>query len=167
MALVFLGLGSNIGNGVNNLLLAWQTLGTSQGVSLLRISLPYVTAPVGMLSEQWFTNAVGAVDTTLSPEELLNLLLETEREMGRDRSKGEDRIVDLDILYFDDLVLNSGGLIIPHPEIANRLFVLAPLEELAPDHLHPVLGMTTAAMRKKLALSSDQQMKPLSWSPNI
>lgn len=163
MALVFIGLGSNLGDGRKNLRSAWKTLGTAKKVTLLALSRPYSTAPIGMESLQWFTNAVGAIDTSLGPDDLLKLLLDLEQKMGRDRSKGEDRIVDLDILYFNDLVQNNGGLIIPHPEISNRLFVLEPLEELAPEHTHPVLNLTTVAMRKNLLARSDQSIKCLTW----
>ncbi len=164
MALAFIGLGSNIGDGRKNLRAAWQELVASKQVIRLGLSRPYSTAPLGMESEQWFTNAVGAIDTALSPAKLLELLLGIEQKMGRDRSQGEDRIVDLDILYFNDQVQNNGDLIIPHPEMHNRLFVLAPLEELAPDHIHPVLSLSTTAMRKKLLVAAEQSIKRLTWS---
>jgi 2-amino-4-hydroxy-6-hydroxymethyldihydropteridine diphosphokinase len=120
-----------------------------------------------MESAQWFTNAVGAIDTSLAPEELLELLLSIEQKMGRDRRKGDDRIVDLDILYFNDKVQNSGNLIIPHPEMHKRLFVLAPLEELAPDKIHPIEKISTTAMRQKLLAVSAQPIKCLTWSEDI
>lgn len=164
MALVFIGLGSNIGDGRKNLRTAWKILGTSPQVTRLGLSKPYLSESVGMASEQWFTNAVGALDTNLTPVELLDVMLGIEKKMGRDRSKGGDRIVDLDILYYNDLIHSGDKLVIPHPEMHNRLFVLMPLEELAPNHIHPVLNETTVAMRKNLFDSSDQSIKGLVWS---
>jgi 2-amino-4-hydroxy-6-hydroxymethyldihydropteridine diphosphokinase len=150
MGLAFIGLGSNLGNGRQNLLKAWQQLKKSNRVTLLTLSSPYLTEPVGMETNYWFTNGVGVLETKLSPLELLDLLLQTEKEMGRERASGLDRIIDLDLLYYDDLVISSPELTLPHPEIANRMFVLAPMNEVAPDHLHPVLQKTTRHMLKQL-----------------
>lgn len=162
MSLAFIGLGSNLGDGRANLKEAWQRLGKTRGITPLGLSSPYQTAPVGMASKQWFTNAAGAIDTKLTPQELLAILLDIEQAMGRDRSKGEDRTVDLDLLLYDDLVLNSAQLEIPHPEIQHRLFVLAPLEELAPDHIHPQTELTIRQLRRNLA-DRDQQIRKGSW----
>ncbi len=167
MALAFIGLGSNIGDGRKNLSAAWQALAASKRIMVLGLSRPYASAPVGMESDQWFTNAVGAVDTSLPPDELLELLLSIEKKMGRDRSKGEDRIIDLDILYYNDLIQDSGHLTIPHPEMHKRLFVLAPLEELAPDKIHPVQNISTTAMWKNITAVSGQSIKRLTWSEDI
>lgn len=142
----FIGLGSNLGDGQANLLLAWQRLGEVAGISLIRLSSPYRTAPVGMDTEHWFTNAVGEITTTLPPNELLAAMLAIEAELGRDRTLSRDRPVDLDLLYYGDLMINSQALTVPHPRIAERLFVLAPLTELAPEHVHPLLGRTSLAL---------------------
>ena len=115
-----------------------------------------------MESDQWFTNAVGVIETRLAPEQLLENMLQVELTMGRDRSQGADRTVDLDILYYDDLISCSASLSLPHPDLHNRLFVLAPLEELAPDHLHPVQRQTTAQMRRSSA-GFGQAVKKISW----
>lgn len=139
----FIGLGSNLGDGQGNLLAAWQRLGEVTGITLNRLSSPYRTAPVGMDTEHWFTNAVGEISTSLSPTELLAAMLAIETEMGRDRTLTQDRPVDLDLLYYGDLMLQSHTLTVPHPRIAHRLFVLAPLAEIAPAHVHPVLGQTS------------------------
>lgn len=162
MALAFIGLGSNLGDGRTNLKEAWQRLGKIMGITVLGLSSPYETAPVGMESKQWFTNAVGAIDTKHSPQELLATLLDIERAMGRDRSKGEDRTVDLDLLLYDDIVLLTEELVIPHPELKQRLFVLAPLEELAPDHLHPQAELTIRQLRRNLT-DGEQQIRKGSW----
>ncbi|MGV1100904.1 2-amino-4-hydroxy-6-hydroxymethyldihydropteridine diphosphokinase [Thiovibrio sp. JS02] len=147
---VFIGLGSNLGDGRRNLLAAWRRLGEIAGVETLRLSSPYRTEPVRMVTTHWFTNAVGELRTGLAPEALLAAMLRIEAEFGRDRSKTADRPLDLDLLYYGDLVLHGGSLTLPHPELANRLFVLAPLAELAPGHVHPLLGLTTRQLLETL-----------------
>ena len=165
MAQAFIGLGSNLGDGRRNLLAAWARLGQIPGVSLEALSNPYETAPMGMESGHWFINAVGRISTQLQAHKLLGGLLRIEVELGRDRTRTKDRPVDLDLLYYDDLVLDSADLVLPHPEIHNRLFVLVPLEELAPDLSHPLLGRTTAELRKKLA-APDQTIIKTAWHNN-
>lgn len=160
MALVFIGLGSNVGDGRENLRTAWRSLGGLPGVMTLTLSHPYRSEPVGMTSEQWFTNAVGVCETKITPQELLVLLLQIEQAMGRDRARGMDRVIDLDILYYNDLVLNEPELTIPHSELANRLFVLAPLAEVAPDHRHPVSQKTSLEMRQRVR---GQAVDQISW----
>ncbi|NOX24773.1 MAG: 2-amino-4-hydroxy-6-hydroxymethyldihydropteridine diphosphokinase [Deltaproteobacteria bacterium] len=164
MSLVFIGLGSNLGDGRANLQEAWQRLGTAARLNRIGLSSPYLSTPVGMTSTQWFTNAVGVLQTSIAPDDLLAVLLNVERDMGRDRSLGKDRMIDLDILYYDDLVCHTASLILPHPEIANRLFVLAPLVELAPDHLHPVAGQSSRQMRRLLAAAVGQEIKKITWN---
>ena len=146
----FIGLGSNLGDGQGNLIAAWQCLGEVTGISLVRLSSPYRTEPVGMNTDHWFTNAVGEITTTLSPAELLAAMLAIEAEMGRDRTLTQDRPVDLDLLYYGDMMIQSLALIVPHPRITERLFVLAPLAELAPEHVHPRLGRTSLELCGKL-----------------
>lgn len=163
MALVYIGLGSNEGDSIRNLQYAWKKLGEVCGVTLLGLSSPYKSEPVGVETKNWFINAVGALETKIAPDVLLAEMLAIEKEMGRDRMRGIDRSIDLDLLYYDDLEINKPQLMLPHPEIQNRLFVLLPLAELAPDHIHPVLGQTTSAMRKNLL--SDKTVSKISWGP--
>ena len=146
----FIGLGSNLGDGQANLIDAWQRLGETTGISLIRLSSPYRTEPVGLDTDHWFTNAVGEIATTLSPTELLAAMLAIEAELGRDRTLTRDRPVDLDLLYYGDLMIQSHTLTVPHPHIADRLFVLAPLAELAPEHVHPILGRTSLELCREL-----------------
>lgn len=128
---------------------------------MFSLSSPYKSEPVGVETENWFVNAVGVLETKLAPEDLLAKMLAIEKELGRDRSKGIDRSIDLDLLYYDDLVLMTPQLVLPHPEIQDRLFVLLPLAELAPDHIHPVSGKTTSMMRKDLV--SDKIVNKTTW----
>jgi 2-amino-4-hydroxy-6-hydroxymethyldihydropteridine diphosphokinase len=151
---VWLGLGSNLGDSRRILQQAWQQLSAEAGVTPLTLSAPYASDPVGMESENRFLNAAGILETDLDPETLLNLLQHVEKGLGRDQKTGEDgyqdRLLDLDILYFGDQVLNTSNLLVPHPHIAERLFVLAPLVEIDPEHRDPVTGHTVETMRQEL-----------------
>lgn len=146
METAFVGLGSNLGDGKKNLQTAWRLLGHAEGISTRRLSSPYLTAPVGMAAAPWFTNAVGMVETSLPPREFLAEMMRIELQMGRRRDQTRDRQIDLDLLYYGHLVIALPGLTVPHPELHRRLFVLAPLAEIAPDYLHPVLKLSSAAM---------------------
>jgi len=162
---VYIGLGSNIGDGLQNLQLAWRLLGNERQISLLALSSPYRSSPVDMDSSFWFTNAVGKISTSLPVEELLATLLEIERGMGRERQLGKDRIIDLDILLYGDACLSTPTVTVPHPEMHRRLFVLAPLCELAPALLHPKFGKTMAELKKSLREShTEQSIEQSTWS---
>lgn len=151
---VFIGLGSNVGDGLNTLLDAWQELGECENICLNRLSSPYISAPVGMESRSWFTNAVGNLETDLSPEQLLDEMFEVEESFGRRRQEGsvgyKDRTLDLDILFFEDMILKSQKVILPHPHMGHRLFVLQPLVEIAPGFKHPENGRSLLEMEKDL-----------------
>lgn len=149
-----IGMGSNLGNGRAILRAAWEDLGTIPGICLDGLSSPYMTAPVGMTSQHWFTNAVGRLRVSLLPLDLLKALLATEKKFGRTRdSKAfgyQDRSLDLDLLYYGTQVMDSPELTLPHPRIADRLFVLVPFAELEPDYYDRNRGMTMAEMVKSL-----------------
>jgi len=136
---IFIGLGPNLGDGKWQLLTAWGLLGGAPGVSLGRLSNPYRSAPVGMVSGNWFTNAVGEIRAEMPPLELLRHLLAIEAVMGRRRhprkSGYQDRTLDLDLLYYGDLQLAVADLYLPHPNRRERLFVLEPLSEIARDFI--------------------------------
>ena len=115
-----------------------------------------MTEPVGLKDPEWFINGVVLVETDLAPEELLEQLLGIEKAMGRRRTvKWGPRVIDLDLLCYDRLILNSSFLTLPHPEMVKRRFVLEPMAEIAPDYLHPVLKRTSAELREALS-SSDK-----------
>ncbi len=148
---VFLGLGSNLGNPKENILRAIQQLQLLPNTKLLNQSSLYRTEPFGKTDQSWFLNSVVQILTDFSPQELLFSLMALERGMGRMRiEKWGPRIIDLDILYFDDLVLNEEELKIPHPGISERDFVLVPLNEIAPDYIHPYLHKTNKQLLEEL-----------------
>jgi len=121
---------------------------------LLQVSSLYETAAWGKTDQADFLNQVLLVETKLSPQELLSAILSIEEKGGRKRSvKNAPRSIDIDILFYDRLILEEPGLTIPHPRIAFRRFVLEPLNELSPDFIHPVLGKT---MRQLLLECTDQ-----------
>jgi len=142
MALVYLGLGTNLGDKEQNLNDAVMALVTETG-NVLSISSFYVSKSWGFDSENDFLNAVLLIDTNLSPFDLLAKIQEIERDLGRATKTVPgyvDRIIDIDILFYDNLIVNQPTLKIPHPLLAERDFVLVPLVEIAPDLVHPVLG---------------------------
>jgi 2-amino-4-hydroxy-6-hydroxymethyldihydropteridine diphosphokinase len=154
MKKVWLGLGSNLGDSRYILQRAWEALGEESSIRLLSFSSPYASAPVGMKSENRFLNAVGILETTLDPYSLLKLLQNIEKGFGRQKKTGlegyQDRLLDLDILYFGDRLSLAADLQLPHPHIANRLFVLAPLAEIDPEHCDPCSGKKVEDMYAEL-----------------
>ena len=161
MVTAYIGLGSNLGNRRENLLRAWARLGAVKGVNLLVLSHPYRSEPVGMESTNWFVNAVGSLQTSLEPQELLAEMLAIEAGLGRKRGaqgKPEDRSVDLDLLYWGDRVSGDPRVILPHPEISNRLFVLLPLAEIGPEMEHPVLRKTSVVMLQQYMAGQQEKI---------
>ncbi len=142
--MICLGLGSNLGDREGNIAAAVARLAAWPGVSVEKVSSLYETAPVGYTDQPDFLNAVIAVVTTLGPRELLTACLAVERGLGRERSvRWGPRTVDIDVLFYDDVVLDSDELTLPHPRFHERCFVLVPLAEIAGDA--PVFAGKTAA----------------------
>lgn len=142
-----LGLGSNLGEREAHLRHALRRLDELPGCVLLAVSSILETEPVGPVEQDRYLNAAALVRTTLPPRELLERLQGVERERLRDRRSGErwgPRTLDIDILLYDDLVIDEPGLTIPHPCLHERLFALEPLAEIAPDARIPTLGKTVA-----------------------
>lgn len=141
MAIVYLGLGTNIGNKRKNMITAASLLARRAG-DVLALSSFYETEPWGFESSNKFLNAAIKIRTSLSPIELLHLTQELEKELGRtEKSKGtyHDRVIDIDLLMYNGLVLQSEELVLPHPLMHKRKFVMEPLSEIAPFVTHPVL----------------------------
>lgn len=144
MAIVYLGLGTNIGNRRGNLVKAAALLAERVG-DILALSGFMETEPWGFDSENLFLNAAIKMETPLTPDELLSATQAIEREMGREKKSDgtyHDRVIDIDILLYDNRVIEHPGLIVPHPLMQERLFVMAPLAEIAPFERHPLLGRT-------------------------
>lgn len=140
MTSIFLLLGTNLGDRHRNLLRAKELL-MEGGMDILASSSIYETQPWGKEDQPWFLNVLLEVRTTLKPEVLLLKCQEVEEELGRTRiEKWGERIIDIDILYYYDQVIDTRRLTIPHPEISNRKFTLFPLVELAAFVNHPVLN---------------------------
>jgi 2-amino-4-hydroxy-6-hydroxymethyldihydropteridine diphosphokinase len=148
----YIGIGSNIGDRETNCLKAVELLG--QAGQITAVSSLYYTEPVGYKEQDDFINAVAAVATDRSPEELLALCRSIEDTLGRIRTvRWGPRTIDLDILLYGDRVVNKPDLLIPHPSLALRKFVLAPLAEIAPAVVHPVLKKSAAQMLQELKVS--------------
>lgn len=152
MAKAYIGLGTNIGNKRRNLITAAALLAERAG-DVLSISSFYETEPWGFESDNTFLNAALLLETELEPLQLLSLTQEIEKEMGRtQKSDGEyhDRIIDLDILLYDLCVINEAALVVPHPLMHKRQFVMEPLAEIAPMLVHPVLNKTMLELAEEI-----------------
>lgn len=155
MALAAIALGSNLpgpsGTREENLDIAVERVGRLGTVRSVSAWLD--TEPVGYVDQPRFLNGALLLQTALAPEDLLQALLAIEREGGRDRSHAVEkgpRSIDLDLLLFEDAVMTTAHLVLPHPEMHRRRFVLAPLGQIAPDMVHPVLHRTVRAMLEEL-----------------
>lgn len=152
MAKAYIGLGTNIGNKRRNLITAAALLAEMAG-DVLSISSFYETEPWGFESDNTFLNAALLLETELEPLQLLSLTQEIEKEMGRtQKSDGayHDRIIDLDILLYDLCVINEAALVVPHPLMHKRQFVMEPLAEIAPMLVHPVLNKTMLELAEEI-----------------
>lgn len=137
---VYIALGSNLGDKEEYLKEALRIL-AGKGIRIRKVSDFITTRPYGVTDQPDFVNAVAEVETDKSPTELLHILLQTEQEMGRKRvRRWGERNIDLDLLLYDDQVIDLPDLQVPHPDMQNRDFVLRPLAQIGPDTIHPVLG---------------------------
>ena len=158
MTRAFIALGSNLGDRSATIAEALLLIDSTEGIDLVNVSSVIETEPVGPPGQGPYLNAVCEAGTVLSARELLERLLSIEAAMGRDRSSGERwgaRTLDLDVLLFGERVISEPGLEVPHPRLADRLFVLEPLAEIAPAVLVPGLGRTVRELLDALLHASE------------
>jgi 2-amino-4-hydroxy-6-hydroxymethyldihydropteridine diphosphokinase len=149
MTLVYLALGSNVGNREENLREAVRRL-REAGITVMRVSSIYETEPVDYLEQDWFLNSALQAETDLPPQQLLAKLRKIELAMGSNKpfAKGP-RLIDLDILLYGDETIHTPDLQVPHPRMLERRFVLVPLAEIAPAYRHPSWNATVVELLRK------------------
>lgn len=158
MAIAYLCLGSNIGDKVAYLQQAVKRLTATGLVTIVRSSAFYETEPWGQKDLEWFVNTVVELKTKLPPRELLNLCKTIEKQMGREDNPKDgyaNRNIDIDILFYGDLIVNEKDLIIPHEHLHERAFALVPLLELIPDYEHPKYGKSLLQLHEELETFDD------------
>ncbi|MBU6451447.1 MAG: 2-amino-4-hydroxy-6-hydroxymethyldihydropteridine diphosphokinase [Cyanobacteria bacterium REEB67] len=151
----YIGLGSNVGDKLGYIQQAMQLLKDVPGVTVLECSSFYEAEPTGELYSEWFVNAVASIDTSLRPDELLEICRDIEKRLTAmadvdARQKASGRIIDLDILFYGQETLESATLQIPHPRLHKRAFALVPLLEIAPEIRHPGLNKSVAQLHEEL-----------------
>ena len=158
MARVFLSLGSNVGDRLVNIQQAVASLGMSDKIKVVKCSSFYETEPWGNKEQAWFLNAAIAIDTSFTCNELLSYCQIIEQKLGRVRNtekKWQERTIDIDILMYDNLILSSKDLIVPHPYMHERAFVLVPMLEVKADLVHPVFNKTVMELYDELESPED------------
>ena len=152
MYAAYIGFGSNIGDRLKHIQNAIHAISKTEGINLQKMSSVYKTDPVGYEEQAVFLNGVAAVQTSLSPLSLLHTLKGIETTIGRQhRIRWGPREIDLDILIYGALCLQTEKLVVPHPEMHLRRFVLVPLAEIAPNLVHPVFQETVQTLLERLA----------------
>jgi len=152
----YIGIGSNLGDALKNCQHAVKSLSLVKGIEITRASSFYKTEPVGIENQNFFINAVVEIKTVLSARNLFQTLQNIEKDMGREmKVKGGPRIIDLDLLFYGQEVIQDHDLIIPHPEISKRRFVLEPICEIASYFIHPAFGISMRGLKERL---SDNKM---------
>ncbi len=150
--IAFISVGSNLGDPLENCRRAVERLAAEEGIRVTGRSRVYRTEPVGYADQAWFVNQVVRAATELEPEALLDRLHALERDLGKTAPavRFGPRAIDLDILLYDRQVIDRPGLVIPHPRMHARRFVLKPLCDIDPDIVHPVLGRDVRSLRAEL-----------------
>jgi 2-amino-4-hydroxy-6-hydroxymethyldihydropteridine diphosphokinase len=158
--IAYLGLGSNLGDRFRNLAEAVRRLSLTGTILITAVSSVYETDPVGDIDQPNYLNAALEIETPLSPKELLDVCLRIEKEMGRVRSgRWESRIIDIDVLFCGDEVISTKDLIVPHPLLHDRAFVLMPLAEIAPGLMHPMMNASIEELLEETDASGVRKME--------
>lgn len=148
---VYLSLGTNMGDKKQNIVSAIEHIDNLPTTKVMKTSSILETEPFGYTDQDNFLNSCIKIKTMLSPQELLEKILNIEKEMGRVRIiKWGPRLIDIDILFYDDEIIGCDNLAVPHPYIAERMFVLEPLSEIAPNLIHPLERKTISMLRRDL-----------------
>ena len=163
---VFISVGSNLGGKLDNCLRGIAALTESAESSLLMASRFFRTSPVDYADQDWFVNAAVKIRTTMAPLALMDKLVSIQQQMGRKAGgvRFGPRVLDLDILLYDDWVVQTPRLTIPHPRMHKRAFVLQPICDINPSIIHPVLGQTVADLLSHLD-DENQRVIPLENQP--
>ena len=160
--IAYLGLGANLDDPRRQLSEALERLNMAEEVEVTRVSTFYRNPPLGPANQPWYVNAAARVRTRLGPEELLRLLQQVEAALGRVRGEHwGPRRLDLDLLLYNGEVIFAPNLVVPHPEMHRRSFVLVPLAEIAPQAWHPVLGKSTGDLLAELNPADREAVQPL------
>lgn len=160
--IAYVGLGSNLGDPVPQVREALERLNAAEEVEVTRVSALYRNPPLGPPDQPWYINAVARVRTRLGPEDLLRLLQQIEAAMGRVRKeRWGPRCIDLDLLLYNGEVIFTPELVVPHPELHRRVFVLAPLAEIAPQAWHPVMQKTAGELLAALGPEATAALQPI------
>lgn len=158
MALVYLSLGSNIGDRLSQIQQAVNFLTADNSIKLVASSAFYETEPWGNKKQHWFVNAAIAIQTELQPVELLRVCQSIEAKLGRNRENQEkwgERSIDIDILFYNDIIFKNEILEIPHKYVHQRAFALVPLLEISPNLVHPVLNKSILELHEALEAPED------------
>jgi 2-amino-4-hydroxy-6-hydroxymethyldihydropteridine diphosphokinase len=164
----YISLGANLGEPRRQLGEALDRLAREPSLRVSALSSLYRTGPVGHVPQPPFLNAAAALDTALAPREVLDVLLRAEQAMGRERrERWGPRLIDLDLLLHEEFVLEEPGLTLPHPHMHERRFVLAPLAEIAPGAVHPLLRKTAAQLLAALGKGGGwaERLEERWWGP--
>jgi len=158
MNTAYISIGSNMGEKLENCLKGLAALGEIDRIAIEDRSEFYLTEPMEYTEQPWFVNAAARINTTLDPFDLLKILKSLESELGRIDSslRYGPRVLDFDIIFYNDIIIETPGLIIPHPRMHNREFVLRPICDLAPGMMHPVLKKSPRQLLDQLAAENQK-----------
>lgn len=152
----YIAIGSNIGNKEENLNSAIELINSSETTKVVKVSKFYETKPVGYLDQDSFLNGALEIKTLLTPNKLIEFLLEKEKDLKRERMiKWGPRTIDLDVLLYDNLITCDENIIVPHPRMHERLFVLKPLSDIAPYVIHPILNERIIELMNKISKNQE------------